>query len=283
MVHKKYVASAIILTIIIGFNLYIANQTQKDVIVLATTTSVENSGLLDILIPVFENQYGVNVKVIARGSGVAADLAKNGEVDAILIHAPSLEDELINSGYGVNKTTLWFNFFVIVGPSKDPANVSMSSSAREAFVRIYTAGENKKIEFYSRGDLSGTHIKEMEIWENSSLRVSAEDSDWYLETGTGMASTLTISAENNGYTLSDMGTYLQLKENANIKSDIIFDGDQILYNPYSYLIVSPIKFPDRNKEFALLFLEFLLKNSTMELVSNYKIAGKVLFTPISSK
>lgn len=283
MVHKKYVALAILVVSIIGFNLYISYQLDEDTLTLATTTSVDNSGLFDVIIPVFEKEYDIQVRVIPRGSGIAADLAKNGEVDAVLIHAPALENELIDGGYGVNKTTLWYNYFAIVGPSDDPANVSMASSPSEAFTRIYDAGENEEIEFYSRGDSSGTHLKELEIWENASLSVAAENSNWYFETGTGMGSILTISSEKNGYTLTDMGTFLQLKENAEIHLEIQYEGGELLYNPYSYIVVSPIMYSDRNTEFALQFLEFLLEESTMELVNNYKIAGKVLFNPIQNK
>ena len=280
MLGKKYIAIVIILISILGFSIYYLSQEDENVLTLATTTSVENSGLLDKLISEFEKSHDIVVKVTAKGSGAAVDLAKRGEADAVLIHAPDLEAEFMNEGFGFSKTTLWFNYFIIVGPCDDPANISEAKTVEEAFARLKTAGDDGKIEFYSRGDNSGTNLKELAIWDSSNISLSSTDESWYFETGSGMSATLLVADEKNEYTLSDLGTYLQIKENSGLQLNVLYDGDEGLYNPYSYIIVSPDKFDNLNTKAATTFLEFLEEENTIELVNNFKVADMVLFTPI---
>lgn len=280
MLGKKYIAIGIILISILGFGIYYLSQEDENVLTLATTTSVENSGLLDMLISEFEKSYDIVVKVTAKGSGAAVDLAKRGEADAVLIHAPDLEAEFMTEGFGLSKTTLWFNYFIIVGPSDDPANISEAETVEEAFSRLKTAGDIGEIEFFSRGDNSGTNLKELAIWDSSNISLSSTDESWYFETGSGMSATLLVADEKNAYTLSDLGTYLQIKENSGLQLNVLYDGEEALYNPYSYIIVSPDKFDNLNTNAATTFLEFLEEENTIELVNNYKVADTVLFTPI---
>lgn len=275
---RKYVSIVLILIISVSVSIYYFSQENDNILTLATTTSVDNSGLLGVVIQEFEKQYDISVRVVAKGSGAAVDLAKRGEVDAILLHAPNLEKEFMEGGYGLNRTSLWYNFFVIVGPSNDPANISMVSSVQLVFERIRISGELGITQFYSRGDNSGTHLKELEIWETTDGEKPI-NSDWYFETGSGMSSTLIIADENNGYVLSDLGTFLQIKENLDLRTSVLYDNDETLRNPYSYIVVSPQKFKNLNTRDAFTFLAFLLEENTRELVGNYKVASTVLFTP----
>ena len=246
---------------------------------LATTTSVENTGLLDMLITEFETQYDYEVKVMALGTGAAIQRGYDGEADAVLVHAPELEMEFVDAGYGINRTTLWYNYFTVIGPLDDPANVSGASSAAEAFERIYNAAENGTFEFYSRGDNSGTHIKELSIWENGSL--SPFGKVWYKEVAGGMSSTIVVCNENIGYTLSDLGTYTQMEgASEDFQLTSLFSSGEILYNPYSYMIVSLEKYDGLNYEGATTFLNFLLHPDTIEMVQNFKMGDTVLFNPI---
>lgn len=267
------------LLLITAYSIYQHNENER-VVMLATTTSVENTGLLDMLINEFYKISDYEIRVIPRGTGVALGLAYDGEVDAILVHAPEQEQEFVDAGYGINHTTLWYNYFIIVGPQDDPANISQANSAVEAFSKIYDAGELGLVEFYSRGDNSGTHIKELSIWGNTSYSPNI-DNDWYKETGTGMTATLQVSNENFAYTLSDLGTFTQVNAATDgFDLDLLYSGDEILFNPYSYALVSPEMYPDVNSEGAMEFLEFLILPSTIELVRNYQVYETVLFTPI---
>lgn len=277
---RKYVSIMLILIVSISVSFYYFSQENDNILTLATTTSVDNSGLLGVIIVEFEKLHEVSVRVVAKGSGAGIDLAKRGEVDAILLHAPNLENEFMDGGYGLNKTSLWYNFFVLVGPTNDPANISMASTVQQVFERIRSSGELGKTQFYSRGDNSGTHLKELEVWETAGIEKPIS-SDWYFETGSSMSSTLIIADENNGYTLSDLGTFLQIKENSDLRITVLYDNDDSLRNPYSYIVVSPERFDNLNTKAAFLFLEFLLEESTLELVRDYKVGDTVLFTPES--
>lgn len=273
------ISIVLVLIIVTAYSVYQHNESEK-VVMLATTTSVENTGLLDMLISEFYKISDYEILAIPRGTGIALGLAHDGEVDAILVHAPEQEKEFIDAGYGINHTTLWYNYFVIVGPEDDPANISQASSAGEAFSRIYEAGELELSEFYSRGDNSGTHIKELAIWGNTSYSPNI-DNGWYKETGTGMTAALQGANENFAYTLSDLGTFTQVNATTDgFELDLLYSGDEILFNPYSYALVSPEVYPDVNNEGAMKFLEFLILPSTIELVRNYQVYETVLFTPI---
>ena len=252
---------------------------------LATTTSVENTGLLDYLIEIFEDQSQIDVGFTAVGSGAAIQLAKDGEVDAILVHAPNSEQELIDDGFVLNKTKLWFNFFIIIGPKEDPAGISTSINASEAFSKIKIAGEEGKAVFYSRGDESGTHVKEKLIWSKTVFNPSVP-ANWYFETGSGMSSTIVITNNDPfGYTLTDLGTFAsQIESDSTLEIIELFSGDDLLFNPYSYLIIDPDKIGfSLNSKSAKEFLNFLLDSETNELVRNYKINDITLFNPIGDR
>ena len=246
---------------------------------LATTTSLENSGLLYLLVDEFEkNNQKTTIKILAMGSGAALKLARDGSVDAILVHAPKSELEFVNQGAGINRTTLWYNYFILVGPQDDPASVANSENINLAFNKIKQAGNMKLAKFFSRGDESGTHQRELAIWnERKGINLNGA---WYYETGSGMSSTLIVASGQNGYTLSDLGTFHHLKSNTNLKLEELYNKkDSILYNPYSYIIVNPQNH-EVNSELAHKFLEFL--KAASHLVSNYKSGNQTLFFPVSN-
>lgn len=283
-----YKKPLIILIVLLGAALtgfiVISNQNKGKTLLISTTTSVDNTGLLDYLAPMFKDYSGINLQWNPVGSGQAADLARKGDVDGTLIHAPSLEDGLIADGICVNHTILWYNYFLLIGPANDPANVSESANVTQAFTRIYNAGQNGLTTFYSRGDDSGTQIKELYIWNQTGLTPDAQKDSWYVETGAGMADTIRTANQFQGYTLSDAGTFAKNKAaNSDITLVSLFNrDDQILYNRYSFLPINPAKFPSRHYDYALKFREFLLLQSTINAVENYTVANIPLFTPITS-
>ena len=191
----------------------LSNQDLDNEIFISTTTSVENTGLLDLLIKEFEKSNSFSVKYTAVGSGAAIQLARDGEVDAILVHAPNLEQSLIDDSFSDERHTLWFNYFIVVGPSSDPANIQNSVSLRDVMEKLYLVGQNGESHFYSRGDQSGTHLKELQLWMESEINIDpSEEQAWYIETGTGMSSTLTtVDNDPIGYTLTDIATYATLE------------------------------------------------------------------------
>ncbi|MCX5906648.1 MAG: substrate-binding domain-containing protein, partial [Deltaproteobacteria bacterium] len=208
---------------------------QQKNIILATTTSTQDSGLLDVLIPIFEKQTGYFVKTIAVGSGQAMAMGQKGEADVLLVHSPDAEKKFVAEGYGINRQVVMHNDFIIVGPAEDPAGLKGMKSASQAFKKMASAGAL----FVSRGDKSGTHSKELAIWKSAG--VNPEKEKWYQQTGLGMGQTLNVAAEKKGQTLADRGTYLALKKNLHL--DILVEGDAILLNIYHVIEVNPAKWP----------------------------------------
>ncbi|MDH5401413.1 MAG: substrate-binding domain-containing protein [Candidatus Heimdallarchaeota archaeon] len=279
----KYGLIILLLLSIIGTSFYVVNN-DNEILYLATTTSVDNTGLLDLLIAKFQESNDMDIRVTAVGSGAAIDLGRKGEVDAILVHAPTQELELMNEGYGESRTSLWYNYFIVIGPSSDPANIHTETNVKQVFEKILIKGRLGEVNFYSRGDDSGTHIKEKTIWEGAGLEITENDKlTWYKETGQGMSATLTIANEDSAkaYVLTDLGTFAKIA-NSEIYFDLIklFEQSDELYNLYSYIVISPEKYPDLNTEGANEFLDFLIQPSTLDLVRNFKEGEYALFTPI---
>jgi len=269
----------------ISYGIYISTtHTSGNEVFLSTTTSVQNTGLLDYLITHFEQNHNLQVKYTAVGSGAAIQLARDGEVDAVLVHAPNLEFKLIADGFSDQRHTLWYNYFVIAGPASDPANITTTTTASEAFTHIYEAGRAGKATFYSRGDQSGTNIKEEMIWNQTGYTINPK-APWYYATGTGMAATL-FTADNDprGYCLTDVGTFTKLKAGSPpLQKEALFNHDDLLYNPYSYLIINASRtHTSLNTAGAITFLNYLTDPATTKLVSNYKVGNFTLFNPINS-
>ena len=241
-------------------------------IILATTTSTQDSGLLDVLVPMFEDEYGYGVKTIAVGSGQALRLGVEGEVDVILAHSPEAEEEFVRQGNSESRREVMHNDFVIVGPVDDPARASGAESASGALARIAVAESI----FVSRGDESGTHTKELSIWSDAGIEPGGS---WYQETGQGMGATLTVTNDKRGYTLSDRGTFLATRDAYDL--EIVFEGDQRLFNPYTVMVVNPERHTKVNVEGARAFAEFITSASAQEVIRTFGVEefGEPLFVP----
>ena len=249
---------------------------QKHVI-LSTTTSTQDSGLLDKLIPLFEKKTGFFVKTIAVGSGQAMAMGQKGEADVLLVHSPAAEKKFVEEGYGINRWLVMHNDFVIVGPAEDPAKIKGLKSATEAFKKMAAAGSV----FLSRGDKSGTHVKEMDIWKKAAIVPDAQK--WYQQTGLGMGQTLNVANEKKMYTLADRGTYLALKKN--LKLDILVEGDGVLLNIYHVIQVNPAKWPKVNADGGKAFAEFMVGKDVQDIIRTFGVDkyGSPLFFPDAGK
>lgn len=245
-------------------------------LILVTTTSTYDSGLLDVLIPMYEEQTGVTVKPIPVGTGAALAMADKGEADVALVHAPDAEHVLVDNGSLVNRQLVMHNDFVIVGPADDPANISSAQTAAEALGMIK---DNESL-FLSRGDDSGTNKKELALWDE--LGVEPGDT-WYQETGDGMGATLQVASEKSGYTLTDRGTYLALKPNLDL--NVLFEGDPVLLNIYHVAQVNPEKFDGVNAAAAKAFVDFLLDADTQKVIGEFGVDkyDEPLFVPDGGK
>ena len=250
---------------------------QPKTIILATTTSTQDSGLLDVLLPIFEKKTGYFVKTIAVGSGQAMAMGQKGEADVLLVHSPAAEKKFVTEGYGINRRIIMHNDFIIVGPSEDSAKIKGMRSASESFKKIASA----KALFLSRADKSGTHVKEMDIWKAAGINPESEK--WYQQTGLGMGQTLSVAAEKKGYTLADRGTYLALKKNLGL--DILVEGDAILLNIYHVIEVNPSKWPKVNAAGAKAFADFMVSKEIQDIIKTFGVDkyGSPLFFPDAGK
>ena len=249
---------------------------QKNII-LATTTSTQDSGLLDVLIPVFEKKTGYFVKTIAVGSGQAMAMGAKGEADVLLVHSEAAEKKFMADGNGVNRRLVMHNDYIIVGPPGDPAGIRGMKMASEAFKKIAATGSI----FMSRGDNSGTNAKEREIWKAAGVKYEGEK--WYQQTGLGMGQTLAVAAEKKIYTLADRGTYLALKKNLGL--DILVEGDAILLNIYHVIEVNPKKWPKVNAPGGKAFADFMVSKGTQDIIKTFGVDkfGSPLFFPDAGK
>ena len=252
-------------------------QAEQKNIILATTTSTQDSGLLDVLLPVFEKKTGYFVKTIAVGSGQAMAMGQKGEADVLLVHSPEAEKKFMSEGYGVNRRLVMHNDFIIVGPKTDPARIKGSKSSVDAFKKI--AAVNAV--FMSRGDNSGTHSKEKSIWKAAGI--NPEGQKWYQQTGLGMGQTLNVAAEKKTYTLADRGTYLALKKNLGL--DILAERDAVLLNIYHVIEVNPAKWPRVNTAGAKAFADFMVSRQTQDIIKKFGVEryGSPLFFPNAGK
>jgi tungstate transport system substrate-binding protein len=244
-------------------------------LILATTTSTQDSGLLDVILPDFEAQAGVDVDVIAVGTGQALKLGEDGNADVLLVHARNLEDAFMEAGHGVRREDVMYNDYVIVGPADDPAAIQGSATAAEALTKIAEAGAP----FISRGDESGTHNKELSIWEAAGIEPSG---DWYIAAGQGMGAVLTMANEQQAYALSDRATYLaRTLEGTDLV--ILMEGDPVLFNPYGVITVNPEKNPDIQVDLANQFVDWIISVPAQAMIEQYGVDefGQSLFVPDS--
>jgi tungstate transport system substrate-binding protein len=270
---------AAVLIVLGGVGLFSAPaaQAQQKSVILATTTSTQDSGLLDVLIPMFEKKTGYFVKTIAVGSGQAMAMGEKGEADVLLIHSPDAEKKFMTGGYGVDRKLVMHNDFIIVGPAADPSKVKGTKAAAEVFKKI-AASQGL---FMSRGDKSGTHAKELAIWKAAG--VNPEKEKWYQQTGLGMGQTLNVASEKRAYTLADRGTYLALKKRLDLA--ILAEGDAILLNIYHVIDVNPAKFAKVNAAGGRAFNDFMVSKEVQDVIRTFGVDkfGSPLFFPDAGK
>jgi tungstate transport system substrate-binding protein len=248
-------------------------------VILATTTSTQDSGLLDVLVPAFEKQSGYFVKTISVGSGQAMAMGKKGEADVLLVHAPAEEQKLVDEGFGVNRRRVMHNDFVVVGPPEDPARIRGATSAKDALTKIALSGAL----FLSRGDNSGTHSKEKGLWKAAAI--DPEGQKWYQQTGLGMGETLNVASEKGGYTLADRGTYLARHKARQLHLEILVEREPLLLNVYHVIEVNPAKWPKVNAAGAKAFADFIVSPATQEVIGRFGVdkVGAPLFVPDAGK
>lgn len=264
----KSLASFIFL--LVPFTAMPAQNGDGKVLKLATTTSTENSGLLEYLLPAFERDSGYRVHVIAVGTGKALRMGRDGDVDVVLVHAPAAEQKFVDDGHGVTRVPVMYNDFVVVGPAGDPAGSGNSTDTHEAFSKI--AGS--KALFISRGDDSGTNKKELSIWKDAGITPQGE---WYREAGQGMGKVLQMAGELSAYTLTDRGTWLAFRSKSPLH--IAYEGDPALFNPYGIIAVNPARYPDINHDGAQALIKWITSSSGQQMIGKYSVADSLLFTP----
>jgi tungstate transport system substrate-binding protein len=246
---------------------------QDKFIVVASTTSTENSGLFKYILPIFEKKTGIQVRVVALGTGQALDLARRGDADVLFVHNKAAELKFEKAGYGVNRQDVMYNDFVLVGPKSDPAKVGGGKDILVAFQKIAAA----KAPFASRGDKSGTNAAELRYWKAAGIDPSTGRKSWYRETGSGMGATLNTAAGMNAYSLTDRGTWLSFKNRGDL--EILVQGDPRLFNQYGIMLVNPAKYPKVKKDLGETFIDWVLSPEGQKAIASYKIGGQQLFFP----
>lgn len=248
-------------------------------LIMATTTSTQDSGLLDTLVPLFEKETGYKVKVVAVGSGQALQMGQGGNADVLLVHSPAAEKAYMAQQYGKDRLLVMHNDFIIVGPAADPAHIKGDANAVDAFQKIAAA----KAPFISRGDNSGTNAKELALWKSANIDPVGTRPSWYVETGQGMGATLTVASQKAAYTLTDRATYLANK--ANLKLQVLVEKDNSLLNVYHVITVNPNRWPRVNYQGALAFAQWITSAATQAVIGNFGMAkyGQQLFVPDAGK
>lgn len=271
-------AAAVALAWCTATTLAVAADAGKTVI-LATTTSTQDSGLLDVLVPQFEKATGYTVKPVSVGSGQAMAMGRKGEADVLLVHSPADEQKFMTEGSGIERRLVMHNDFVLVGPPSDPAKVKGAASAKEALKKIAEAGAL----FVSRADNSGTHAKEKGLWKAADL--NPEGQKWYQQTGLGMGETLNVASEKTGYTLTDRGTYLALRKGRQLALEVLVEREPQLLNVYHVIQVNPAKWPKVNAAGARAFSDFIVAPKTQEVIGKFGVEkfGAPLFVPDAGK
>jgi tungstate transport system substrate-binding protein len=246
---------------------------QDRFIVVASTTSTEQSGLFGYLLPIFENDTGIKVRVVALGTGQALDMAKRGDADVAFVHDTAAEEKFIAEGSGVKRYPVMYNDFVLIGPSSDPAKVAGGHDILAALVKIQVA----QSPFVSRGDRSGTHAAELRYWKDAGIDLDAKKGAWYRDTGSGMGPTLNTASAMNGYVLADRGTWLSFRNRGELA--ILVEGDKRLFNQYGVMLVNPAKHPHVKADLGQRFIDWLVSPRGQQTIADYRIGGEQLFFP----
>jgi tungstate transport system substrate-binding protein len=250
---------------------------QDKSIVVSSTTSTQDSGLFGYILPLFKEKTGIDVKVIAQGTGQALDTGRRGDSDVVFVHAKSAEEKFLAEGEGVKRHPVMYNDFVLIGPKSDPAGIKGMKDVAQALKTI----KDKQADFISRGDRSGTHIAELALWnKDAGIDIEKEKGPWYKSIGQGMGAALNTAGASNGYVLSDRGTWLSFKNKGDLQ--ILVEGDKRLFNQYGVMLVNPAKHPNVKKELGQAFIDWLISPDGQKAIANYKINGEQLFYPNAS-
>ena len=246
---------------------------QQRSIVVASTTSTENSGLFGHILPLFKQKTGIDVRVVSLGTGQAIDVGRRGDADVVFVHAKPLEEKFVADGEGVRRFEVMYNDFVIVGPKSDPAGIKGSKDAVAAFRKVAAA----KVPFISRGDKSGTHVAELDLWKQAGIDPQTGKGSWYREIGQGMGAALNTASAANGYVLADRGTWISFKNRGDLM--IVTEGDNRLFNQYGVILVNPAKHPSVKQAEGQAFIDWLVSAEGQKAIAEYKINSEQLFFP----
>ena len=268
--HRRSFAIGLVALIALGT---LSTQAQERYITVASTTSTEQSGLFRHLLPRFEQGRGIKVHVVAVGTGQALDLARRGDADVVFVHARSAEEKFLAEGHGVKRFPVMYNDFVLVGPRTDPAKIGGSKEILEALRKVETA----KASFVSRGDKSGTHLAELDLWKAAGVDIDKAKGPWYHDTGQGMGPALNTAASMNAYILADRGTWLSFKNRGDLA--ILVEGDKRLFNQYGVMLVNPDKHPSVKRDLGQAFVDWVISPEGQKAIAEYKIKGEQLFFP----
>ena len=239
-------------------------------ITVASTTSTENSGLFGHILPIFQAETGIEVRVIAQGTGQALETGRRGDADVVFVHARAQEEKFVAEGWGVQRFDVMYNDFVIVGPAEDPAGLKGAAGAADAMAKIAASGAS----FASRGDDSGTHTAEKNLWKAAGIEPAGA---WYLSTGSGMGATLNTAAQVPAYALTDRGTWLSFQNRGPL--EIVFEGDAVLFNPYGIMLVNPAKHPSVKAAEGQAFIDWITSDAGRAAIASFKVGGEQLFFP----
>ena len=267
----------LLLSFTAALSLVLLSQTQMAIaqeksIVVSSTTSTEQSGLFGYLLPIFEKKVGIQVKVVAVGTGQALDIGRRGDADVVFVHDKPAEEKFIEEGYSTQRNEVMYNDFVLIGPKADPAKIGGGKDIQAALQKIAAT----QTPFISRGDKSGTHAAELRYWKGAGVEVSPSSS-WYKETGSGMGPALNTASAMNGYILSDRATWLTFKNRGDLS--ILVQGDPKLFNQYGVMLVNPVKYPQVKKSEGQVFIDWLISKDGQDTIASYKVGGEQLFFP----
>src|SRR5450755_3445218 len=246
---------------------------QEKSIVVASTTSTQDSGLFEYLLPLYKQKTGVTIKVVSQGTGQALNTGRRGDADVVFVHAKSAEEKFLAEGEGVKRFPVMYNDFVLIGPQSDPAGIKGMKDVAQALKTIMA----KQASFISRGDRSGTHVAELALWKASGIDIEKDKGAWYKSIGQGMGAALNTAGAGNGYVLSDRGTWIHFKNKGDLA--ILVEGDKRMFNQYGVMLVNPAKHPNVKKELGQQFIDYLISPEGQKDIANYKINGEQLFYP----
>ena len=271
---KKVIVAGFIGCLMMGIFSGVSPAAEK-VLMMATTTSTDNTGLLDYLAPAFTKATGIDLRWTAIGTGKALKMGQNCDVDVLLVHAPGAEKKFVDAGFGTMRRELMYNDFVIIGPSSDPAGIKGLSISK-----AMTGVQNSKALFVSRGDNSGTNKKEILLWKNAGIAIP-DKKPWYIQTGQGMLTTIQVAEQRNGYTMTDRGTYIKYSHNSGGKPvlKVIVEGDAILLNQYSAIAIDTNNCPNAKFDLAMAFSDWMAGNQAQQMIKDFRLLGQQLFTP----